>query len=220
MNIKRIRSNVAILRTLNGWEQQDLAQRAGVSRSYISRLESGETQNPRIDELSRVAAALGKSIDELSREIDIVFRTDEPAKTVADGPRAYSAETVPVPIVPRDAWRVEFAGTGDANPFIGFPLQDDEQEGAVFVLCVNGDCLTPDIEPGDWLLASANQSPQVGDVISVIYGGERYIKRVRERNGVWVLESRHGILRVPADEVHVEGVVKRILTEKSLPGRR
>ena len=52
-------------RHLNGLTQQDLANKAGVDRSYISRIENSHksTFNPRIATLSAIAAAIGRTLD-------------------------------------------------------------------------------------------------------------------------------------------------------------
>jgi transcriptional regulator with XRE-family HTH domain len=49
------------LRTLRGWTQEQLAQRLGVSQSYVAKLESG--RNITLRQLWRVARALGYSVE-------------------------------------------------------------------------------------------------------------------------------------------------------------
>jgi transcriptional regulator with XRE-family HTH domain len=46
--------------------QQDFAERAGLSRAYISRLERGLIPNPTITDLGKVAEAAGVSVAELT----------------------------------------------------------------------------------------------------------------------------------------------------------
>ena len=57
-NIKRIRRDAGI-------SQQELAERCGVSKAQISRLESGEQTNPQIQTTVAIATALGASLDEI-----------------------------------------------------------------------------------------------------------------------------------------------------------
>lgn len=57
-NIKRIRKTA-------GLSQQELAKRCGISKSQISRLESGQQQNPLIQTIAPIATALGASLDEI-----------------------------------------------------------------------------------------------------------------------------------------------------------
>ena len=49
-------------RTLN-WNQDELAAKAGVSRSYISHIERSQIPNPTIDVVEALAAALGSALD-------------------------------------------------------------------------------------------------------------------------------------------------------------
>jgi len=57
-NIKRIRKQA-------GLSQQDLAEKCGISKSQLSRLESGEQENPLIKTIIPIATALGVSLDEI-----------------------------------------------------------------------------------------------------------------------------------------------------------
>jgi transcriptional regulator with XRE-family HTH domain len=64
---EEIRQTAAIVATLAtrrselGWSQRDLAAKANIKQSALSRLESGGAI-PRLDTLSRVALALGMSL--------------------------------------------------------------------------------------------------------------------------------------------------------------
>ncbi|WP_429065842.1 helix-turn-helix domain-containing protein [Aeromonas veronii] len=57
-NIKRIRNEA-------GLSQQELADRAGISKSQIWRLEKGEQKNPTLETLIPISTALGVSLDEI-----------------------------------------------------------------------------------------------------------------------------------------------------------
>jgi len=58
-NIKRKRETL-------GLSQQNLADKSGISKAQISRLESGKQDNPQIKTLIPIATALGVSIEELT----------------------------------------------------------------------------------------------------------------------------------------------------------
>ncbi len=71
---KRIRS----LRKGRGWSLDNLAERAGISPSQLSRIETGHRRLS-LDQLTSIAAALGKSLDELVEspdDSDVVIRPD------------------------------------------------------------------------------------------------------------------------------------------------
>ena len=56
------------LRKRRGMTQTELARRAGVKQGVISYIESGKTKHPRIDTLIAIAAALGVSVEELTKK--------------------------------------------------------------------------------------------------------------------------------------------------------
>jgi ribosome-binding protein aMBF1 (putative translation factor) len=49
-------------RERRGWSLTDLAERSGLERSAISKLETGKVLNPNLSTLRRYAAALGKTL--------------------------------------------------------------------------------------------------------------------------------------------------------------
>lgn len=54
-----LRQEIQDLRKRKGWTQQQLADRIGVSRIYISKLEQGDRLSPSLDVLERLAQAFG-----------------------------------------------------------------------------------------------------------------------------------------------------------------
>ena len=59
-----------LLRVLNGWSQEVLAEMCGMHRTYICSLEKGRC-NLRFGTLEKLAAALGLSVSELLDERDM-----------------------------------------------------------------------------------------------------------------------------------------------------
>lgn len=51
-----------------GLTQQELMRLSGVPQSIISDIENGATQNPRVETMRRLAAALNCTVDELLKE--------------------------------------------------------------------------------------------------------------------------------------------------------
>jgi transcriptional regulator with XRE-family HTH domain len=52
------------LREARGWTQAQLAERAGLTREYVGRLEGGR-QDPRLSVVRRLAKALGVTVNDL-----------------------------------------------------------------------------------------------------------------------------------------------------------
>lgn len=61
-------ANVKLLRLQREWSQEELADRCGVHRTYISGLERG-VRNPTIAILEKIAASLSVSAYELLRPV-------------------------------------------------------------------------------------------------------------------------------------------------------
>ncbi|KIL43529.1 hypothetical protein KP77_32350 [Jeotgalibacillus alimentarius] len=60
-----IGQKIKVLRQKKGYSISQLAAKARVSKSYLSDLENNKKNNPSIIVLSRIAATLGSSVDEL-----------------------------------------------------------------------------------------------------------------------------------------------------------
>jgi transcriptional regulator with XRE-family HTH domain len=61
---KRFGARIRQLRNDRGWSQEELADRAGLHRTYIGSVERGE-QNLSLVNIERLAATLGVSLSEL-----------------------------------------------------------------------------------------------------------------------------------------------------------
>lgn len=54
-----LRLRIRELREARGWSQAELGRRAGIASQIVNRLESGHTRTPSLDNLERLATALG-----------------------------------------------------------------------------------------------------------------------------------------------------------------
>jgi len=63
----RLGTVVRLIRQARGWRQQDLADKAGVSQSAVSRIERGQIGPQSIDDIRAVAAALDIRVDLVPR---------------------------------------------------------------------------------------------------------------------------------------------------------
>lgn len=64
--MERIAERVRRLRESRQWNQKELAERADVSRSLLSKLESGAQTEPSAVHLQRIATALGVPLSDLT----------------------------------------------------------------------------------------------------------------------------------------------------------
>ena len=77
-NIKR---NIITFMKLNNWNQKQLAQKSGVTESYLSRLLSGD-RYPKVGILQQIASAFGVSVSELMKEYEEPENSFEALKLV------------------------------------------------------------------------------------------------------------------------------------------
>lgn len=65
MNTVNLASNIKHIRKQAKISQQDLADKSGISKAQISRLESGQQDNPQINTIIAIASSLNVSIEEI-----------------------------------------------------------------------------------------------------------------------------------------------------------
>lgn len=64
--VKSIAARLAVLRSERDLTLQDVADRAGLSKSHVWELEQGRAKNPTLDTVLRLSTALGVSLDYLT----------------------------------------------------------------------------------------------------------------------------------------------------------
>ncbi len=62
---RRLRLNIQRLRREKGWSQEELADRAGLHRTYVSGIERG-VRNPTITIVEKLAMTLGATIGDIA----------------------------------------------------------------------------------------------------------------------------------------------------------
>ncbi len=65
MPSKRLSQMLRTLREEKGWTQEELAEKASVERSYLTKLETGDKVNPSLAVLKRLAKSLRVPVTEL-----------------------------------------------------------------------------------------------------------------------------------------------------------
>lgn len=191
MDKEALAYNLRRYRRARGWSMERLADLAGLSKATISRIESGMVTRKTEEQVERLAPVLDVTVDQL-----ISWHAGE-GPHARPHPRGHGAAAI------RSG---RAAGLAAAQPQVGEPLLDDGPDPSIFWLEVTGDCLEPNICPGDALKMSSARRPYLDDVVAVIIDGTRYIKRVKLRDGQPILVSKYG----PALELRgaeVEGVM-------------
>lgn len=105
-----LRENLIRLRAARGWTQADLARRAGIPQSSVSRLESGSHASGRWSTIEAIASALGVDAAELTGET-MPTAAPAPAATAPAVGRIGIGEILPAYI--SSEWFIRDAPTPD-----------------------------------------------------------------------------------------------------------
>jgi len=167
-----------------GLKQTVFADLMGVAQGTVSRWSNGG--DLKVSHLHRMAEVLGVTVEEIA---------------------AAAAGTPPVL---ERVTRVPVHGVAAAYPPRGADL-DEYAGGRLYFLFVEGDCLTPEIKTGNWVLMDREGQAAVGKVVEIQVGNERHIKKLVQQNGNWEFTSKLGTLTLPPDGFEVVGVMIDVL---------
>lgn len=111
---KNLARNLSYLRKIRGLSQDQLAQVAGLPRTTLSHIESGDA-NPSLKTLSKLAFALGVSYEELlltTRPPCLLTKSDDLMRSVGSMDAALKIELLPKHIPGLQVQRLEFEAGG------------------------------------------------------------------------------------------------------------
>lgn len=189
-----------------GWSEGELARRSGVSQPTVHRILKGESDNPRIDNVTKIARALG--IDGaalLAGKLALEF--DE---NVITGPAILGR-------VPRLSWvqagalseAIDLYEPGYAEEWLDCPFPHSKK---AFCLEVRGTSMFPEYRPGELIVVEPMLEPMHDDdVVCRTPDGQATFKRLQvTEDGTFLLalnpDFPNRIITVPED-TEICGVV-------------
>lgn len=162
------------LRAENEMTQGQLAYRAGVTRAWVSLVESGGIDSPAGDKLERVATVLGKTSRYLLTGRDEAPPADPDlafAELVRLARQSLGGGVVRIPIQETPA----HAGEGGIEgQYALLPVEYADEN--VLAFRITGRCMEPVIEVGDIVIADASTAPEDGAMVVVVLDGETRVK--------------------------------------------
>jgi transcriptional regulator with XRE-family HTH domain len=188
----------------------ELARRSGVHQSTLSRLESGETVGGRSHTIDQIASGLDVPVSA------ILGREPPPRAVPVDmPPDRHQIPIVRVPAHAGLAWNameIGWEATGEA-----VDVSDDDVRGRQLLAArVLGDCMIPDLLPGDIVLFDTwdRTKPQDGQMVVCTHERELLVRWVRvEVGGILLVANQGPIITVNGDTV-IEGVVYRSIRDR------
>lgn len=187
----QVRHVLRARREERGWQQEELAEAAGIHPVTYSRIESGRTTNTGVDTMEKLAKALGLSLAELYADIP----NAEAVRDGVDISDGYKPKSIPV------------VAEGEASPAgqvfwdaaAGTPLIDVEEwmsrpfdvtDPRAYGVRVRGDSMVPAYYPGMLLVVTPNTPVKSGARVYVeLHNGEHLVKVARRQAAGWILES-------------------------------
>lgn len=209
-----------ILREKRGLSMEQLAEKAKVSKGIIGEIERNKTRSS-VKTLNKIAEALELTPIEKTK-LDDAFLGRETKKD-------YIVEQLkePIKMMVIPVYSSVAAGMGyipDAEPvdFITIP----ETSGECIGIKVQGDSMEPTFYNGDIVVLKKEHEVELSEIGVFINKstGESLVKRLKKKNGVFVLESDNHIFRdieIKSDEIcccgKVVNVVKKDLRKRVNP---
>jgi transcriptional regulator with XRE-family HTH domain len=192
-----IADRLTSLRERRGWSMGQLADRSGVSRAAISRIESGGTPSPGAATLVRLAGALGVDLADLTGDRPMPRRQPQ----VLEG-------AVGLPVYKR---RVHAGGDsfwGDTEDTLWVPHEFLRMHPRARVAIVDGTCMSPFVEQGEKIVFDPDQRPVDRQMVVVTTDqGETLLKWYRlDALGRPYLRSADGD-EIRPNGARIEGVV-------------
>ncbi len=170
LEVLGVGKNIKVQRKIKGMTQQELADKANISRSYLGDVEGGR-YNPSIETLYDIAHALGIHITSL----------------IGDEPPKGSAK---IPVLGKIVAGVPLEAITD---HIGYEEVTEEMasSGNYFALKIKGDSMEPKFSDGDVVIVRKQPDLESGDIgIVIINGQDATIKKIKKDDtGIYLIPT-------------------------------
>lgn len=173
------------LRNLEGWTQEEVAKKIGVSKQTYSHYEN-EKRTPSLETIRKLAVVYGVNID-------YVFGEEEKnSDEINEKPIIYSAEpVVKLPIVGKISCGNGTVALEEIEGYEDTP-RDWLNGGEYFYLRAKGDSMiNARIMDGDLLLIRRQEEVENGEIAAVVIDGDAVLKRVYKNNDTLILQSEN-----------------------------
>lgn len=202
-----------------GLSKKELAARAEIDASMMTRYEKGEVASPGTDRLARLADALTRELGRLVTVDDLIQQSPATEPRESELVREFRDLSARVRELEAD-YDVEVYPRGAVGSAGGRTFANDDVvylvrsrrlsrlPGGRQPLEVVGDCLAPDIKSGQIVFVQPDISWRPRQIVAVRVNGGVQVKRLKEHvNGVLVLLSNDGELHISDNDATIVGVV-------------
>ncbi len=171
--------------------QSELAEKSGLDRGHIARIETGDYKTVQQDTFQKLAKGLSMTVGQLTAEIE-GKTTHHPPVDALEPLRRLQMDLQSVPIYSD----FPFHAGDSVEVFEYYYLS--RAKGAPKNLegyMVHGTCLDPDIKDGDMIIVDREGAIGNGDIIACLVNEELHLARLRKVADELWLENRHGKIK-------------------------
>ena len=176
----------ASLRKSKGMLQEELARKAGLSRSLITKLEGGNFKDAKQDTFDRLAKALDLTTNDFLTAIRGEQIKESPDQILE---RLRLATPISVPVYTN--YPVHAGEGTEPVEYVFLPRTRSARRG-IEAYIVQGECLSPSIESKDIIIVDRERQIDIGDIVAALVNGEMHLGRLRKIADELYLENSHG----------------------------
>ncbi|MBC2850287.1 helix-turn-helix domain-containing protein [Cetobacterium sp. 8H] len=208
------------LREEKGYTQLELAKKANIGSGTLGDIESGRNKST-VKTLNKIAEALNLNKEEKNK-LDEAFLGREIKKESLMEQLKDPIQMMVIPVYSSVAAGMGYIPDAEPVDFITIP----ETSGECIGIKVQGDSMEPTFFSGDIVVLKKEVEVGLGEIGVFMNktSGESLVKRLKKKNGVFVLESDNHIFRdieIKSDEIcccgKVINVVKKDLKKRVNP---
>jgi len=179
-------------RSIKGLTQLELANKSGLTRNHIARIELGHFKTTDQETFASLARGLGMTLDELNETITGEHLQSQPETT--DELWRKLRTTIPEDVPIYEDYPVH-AG-GGTFPVDYAYLDKGQSKVNKEGYRVHGNCLSPLIDDMDVVIIQRDGQIDIGDIIICLISDEVHIGRLKKIAGELYLENGHGRFRM------------------------
>ena len=176
------------LRLDRGWTQEDFANKSGLKRSHISRIELNEIKQPTKSTFETLARTFDMSLQELSTvlsggKIPLVSELGRPSSTKGERDTLTA-----IPVYPE--FRFHAPGGIEAPTDYVYLMKNGEAGKNIAAFIIEGNCMSPVINDSDYIVVDADADINSGDIVACKINDELYVGKLRKFDGEFWLENK------------------------------
>jgi transcriptional regulator with XRE-family HTH domain len=187
-------SIVKSLREKAGMTQEEFANKSGLQRGHISRIELNDYATVRQDTFAKLAKGLSMSLTELERVLS--GDANPPVRELGRPPIAKTNDDSPIAIPVYTEFRFHAPGGVEA-PIDYVYLQKTKTAGKnISAFTIEGDCMEPLIHSGDYIVVDSDADINSGDIVACKINDELHIGKLRKFDNEFWLENNSERFRI------------------------